>query len=141
MEDSLNLKFQQLILRFHQLGGELPPLDKFDITPAQVVYLDYLEKHPDSRLSQLTSALQYSAASVSAMVSLLNAKGLVAKTPEPFDGRALSLALTEKGRQLVFEIEEYRSQRVETILEGLDDEEKKILLALIEKAISKKEEI
>jgi DNA-binding MarR family transcriptional regulator len=140
MQDSLNLNFQQLILRFHQLGGELPPLERFDITPAQVVYLDYLAKHPHCRLSQLTGALQYSAASVSAMVSLLNAKGLVAKTQEPLDGRALSLALTEKGRQLVFEIEEFRSKRVETILKGLDEAEKRILLGLIEKAISKKEE-
>jgi len=140
MQDSLNLNFQQLILRFHQLGGELPPLERFDITPAQVVYLDYLAKHPRCRLSQLTGALQYSAASVSAMVSLLNAKGLVAKTQEPLDGRALSLSLTEKGRQLVFEIEEFRSKRVETILKGLDEGEKRILLGLIGKAISKKEE-
>lgn len=139
MEESENQKFQQLILRFHQLGGELPPLEKFDITPAQVVYLDYLAKHPDCRLSQLTDALQYRAASVSAMVSLLNAKGLVKKTQEPFDSRALSLALTEKGRQVVFEIEEYRSKRVGMVLKNLDEAEKINLLSLIEKAMSKKE--
>jgi len=140
MQDSLNLKFQQLILRFHRLGGELPPLETFNITPSQVVYLDYLARHPDCRLSELTEALQYSAASVSAMVSLLNAKGLVEKTQEPFDGRALSLSLTEKGHQAVSEIEEFRNQRVEMILKGLDEEEKRTLLSLIIKAISKKEE-
>lgn len=140
MQDSVNLKFQQLILRFHQLGGELPPLERFDITPAQVVYLDFLAKHPDCRLSQLTDALQYSAASVSAMVSTLSTKGLVRKTQEPFDGRAVSLSLTEKGRRVVFEIEEFRNQRVEMILKGLDEEEKRTLLSLIIKAISKKEE-
>ena len=140
MQDSVNLKFQQLILRFHQLGGELPPLERFDITPAQVVYLDFLAKHPDCRLSQLTDALQYSAASVSAMVSTLSTKGSVRKTQEPFDGRAVSLSLTEKGRRVVFEIEEFRNQRVEMILKGLDEEEKRTLLSLIIKAISKKEE-
>ena len=140
MEELVNQKLQQLILRFHQLGGELPPLDKFDITPAQVVYLDYLAKHPECRLSQLTSALQYSAASVSAMVSLLNAKGLVSKTQESFDGRALSLALTEKGRQVVFEIEEFRTKRVDIILENLDEADKTVLLSLIDKVISKKKE-
>ena len=140
MQDSVNLKFQQLILRFHQLGGELPPLERFDITPAQVVYLDFLAKHPDCRLSQLTDALQYSSASVSAMVSTLSTKGLVRKTQEPFDGRAVLLSLTEKGRRVVFEIEEFRNQRVEMILKGLDEEEKRTLLSLIIKAISKKEE-
>ena len=140
MQDSLNLKFQQLILRFHRLGGELPPLETFNITPSQVVYLDYLARHPDCRLSELTEALQYSAASVSAMVSTLSTKGLVRKTQEPFDGRAVSLSLTEKGRRVVFEIEEFRNQRVEMILKGLDEEEKRTLLGLIIKAISKKEE-
>lgn len=69
MREPINIKFQKFILRFHQLGGELPPLERFGITPAQVVYLDYLARHPDCRLSQLTNALQYSAASVSAMVN------------------------------------------------------------------------
>lgn len=140
MQDSLNLKFQQLILRFHQLGGELPPLETFKITPSQVVYLDYLARHPDCRLNELTDALQYSAASVSAMVSLLNAKGLVEKTQEPFDARALSLALTEKGHQVVSEIEEFRSKRVDLLLKNLNQAEKASLLRIIDKAMSKKEE-
>lgn len=140
MEELLNSKFQKLILRFHQLGGELPPLEKFDITPAQVVYLDYLAKHPDCRSTQLTRALQYSAASVSAMVSLLEAKGLVKKTQEAQDARALSLTLTEKGFQVVYEIEAFRNKRIEKILKALNETEKKTLLGLLEKALSKKEE-
>jgi DNA-binding MarR family transcriptional regulator len=140
MEEFLNSKFQQLILRFHQQGGELPPMEKFDVTPAQVVYLDYLAKHPDCRLTQLTAALQYSAASVSAMVSLLEAKGLVKKTQEAQDARALSLTLTEKGLQVVYEIEVFRNKRIEKILKALNETEKKTLLGLLEKALSKKEE-
>jgi len=140
MEEFLNSKFQQLILRFHQQGGELPPMEKFDVTPAQVVYLDYLAKHPDCRLTQLTAALQYSAASVSAMVSLLEAKGLVKKTQEAQDARALSLTLTEKGLQVVYEIEAFRNRRIENILKALNETEKKTLLGLLEKALSKKEE-
>lgn len=140
MEESLNSKFQQLILRFHQQGGELPPLEKFDITPAQIVYLDYLAKHSDCRLTQLTTALQYSAASVSAMVRLLEAKGLVKKTQEAHDARALSLALTKKGLEVVYEIEVFRNKRIEMILKSLNEAEKKTLLGLLEKAIPKKEE-
>lgn len=140
MEELLNSKFQKLILRFHQLGGELPPLEKFDITPAQVVYLDYLAKHPDCRLTQLTTALQYSAASVSVMVSLLEAKGLVKKTQEAQDARARSLVLTEKGLQVVSEIEAFRNKRIEMILKALNEAEKKTLLDLLEKAMPKKEE-
>ena len=140
MQEPLSSKFQQLILRFHQLGGELPPLEKFYITPAQVVYLDYLAKHPDSRLSQLTEALNYKAASVSGMVSTLQVKGLVRKMTEPDDARALSLALTEEGQNAVGEINEFRNMRVEKILEKLNEEEKQTLLGLLEKALDAAEE-
>lgn len=140
MEESLNIKFQHLILRFHQVGGEMPPLERFDITPAQVVYLDFLAKHPDCRLSQLTEALNYKAASVSGMVSNLEAKGLVRKTWEPDDARALSLALTEEGQAAILEIEIFRDKRVETILERLSNEEKQTLLSLLEKALTAAEE-
>lgn len=140
MEDPLNLKFQELILHFHQMGGELPPLEKFEITPAQVVYLDYLAKHPDCRLNQLTRALQYSSASVSAMVSTLEMKGMLSKVQERGDGRALALNLTDKGRRVILEIEVFRSKRVEMILKGLNKMEKKTLLDLLEKAIPKKKE-
>ena len=140
MEDTLNFRFHRIILRFHQLGGELPPLERFDITPAQVVYLDYLAKHPGSRLSQLTEALNYKAASVSGMVSTLEAKGLVRKMTEPDDARALSLALTEEGQNVVFEIDKFRNMRVEKILEKLNQEEKQTLLDLLEKALAAAEE-
>ena len=140
MEDTLNSKFHQTILRFHQLGGELPPLEKFDITPAQVVYLDYLAKHPNSRLSQLTEALNYKAASVTTMVSTVQVKGLVRKMTEPDDARALSLALTEEGQNAVGEINKFRNMRVEKILEKLNEEEKQTLLGLLEKALDAAEE-
>ncbi len=67
------------MLRFHQLGGEMPPLEKYGITPAQVVYLDHLSRNPMSRLGDLADALHYKPASVSAMVSALESKGLVSK--------------------------------------------------------------
>ncbi|HZK17379.1 MAG: MarR family transcriptional regulator [Chloroflexi bacterium] len=140
MKPTLNQRFQTLILRFHQLGGELPPLEKFGITPAQVVYLDYLGKHPNCQLSDLAEALQYKPASVSVMVSALERKGLVKKNPEQDDGRALSLSLTPSGSEIVAEIERFRSNRVETILEKLNQNEKENLMGLLEKTILKEEE-
>ena len=130
MKLTLNQRFQSLMLRFHQLGGELPALEKYGITPAQIVYLDYLGK----------AALQYKPASVSTMVSALERKGLVSKNPEEEDGRALALSLTPRGRAIVAEIERFRSRRVERLLEKLDQEEKESLMRLLEKTILKEEE-
>ncbi len=140
MKLTLNQRFQSLMLRFHQLGGELPALEKYGITPAQIVYLDYLGKHPDCQLSDLAAALQYKPASVSTMVSALERKGLVSKNPEEEDGRALALSLTPRGRAIVAEIERFRSRRVERLLEKLDQEEKESLMRLLEKTILKEEE-
>lgn len=135
MNETITERFQTLMLRFHRLGGELPPLERLDITPAQVVYLDFLNKNPDCRLSDLAEALQYKPASVSAMVSSLEEKGLVSKTQGLDDGRSLSLSLTAKGGQAVKEIEDYRQRRVESILDKLKESEKDTLLKLLEKAL------
>lgn len=140
MDDGLNQRFQQLMLRFHQLGGELPPLERYEITPAQVVYLDFLANHPDSRLSDLAEALQFKPASVSSMISTLEARGLISKQPESEDARALSLALTERGSAVIEEIVAFRSMRVQNLLAALSQAEKLTLIAILEKALLKEEE-
>jgi DNA-binding MarR family transcriptional regulator len=71
----------------------------------------------------------------------LERKGLVKKNPEQDDGRALSLSLTPSGSEIVAEIERFRSNRVETILEKLNQNEKENLMGLLEKTILKEEEI
>lgn len=140
MDNMLHNRFQTLMLRFHQLDGEFPPLGKFGITPAQVVYLDYLRKHPHCRLNDLADALQFKPASASAMVSALEMKGLVQKAQEQEDGRALSLNLTAQGYLMVSEIEEFRNKRVSMILNKLEATEKETLLQLLEKILLKEEE-
>ncbi|MDD2521979.1 MAG: MarR family transcriptional regulator [Anaerolineaceae bacterium] len=135
MEQSISQRFQTLMLRFHQLGGELPPLDKYGITPAQVVYLDYVANHPRTRLGDLAEALQYKPASVSTMVTTLENKGLLRKDQEQEDGRALSLNLTDKGCHVATEITDYRNKRISTILEKLEQDEKESLLRLLEKTL------
>ena len=72
-------------------------------------------------MSQLTEALNYKAASVSGMVSILEAKGMVRKMTEHNDARALLLALTEEGQNAVVEINKYRNMRVEKISEKLNE--------------------
>lgn len=140
MDTTSNDRFQSLMLHFHRLGGELPPLERYGITPAQVVYLDYLSKNADCRLSDLAEALQYKPASVSTMVSALETKELVSKAYEDADGRVLSLNLTPKGQEVVSEIAEFRNKRVLMILDQLDKDERETLLRLLEKILLKEEE-
>lgn len=140
MENNLDQRFQELILRFHRLGGEATPIEAQGITPAQVVYLDYLSKHPGCRLTDLAEALRYKAASASVMVSTLEGKGLIRKAQELDDGRALRLSLTEGGARVVAEVEAFRGKRVERMLARLDQAEKAQLIALLEKVMIKEDE-
>lgn len=139
MKNTLIDRFQNFMLRFHQLGGEMPPLENYGITPAQVVYLDHLSRNPMSRLGDLADALHYKPASVSAMVSALESKGLVSKDQGQDDGRALSLSLTKKGHKVVTELSNSRNERLSEILENLDEDEKESLLRLLEKTLLKEE--
>src|SRR5579885_3285833 len=71
------------------------------LTPTQSQILAVLAIRPASpvRLSALAETLAITAATASDAVSALLKKGLIRKSRDPMDGRALALALTAKGRR------------------------------------------
>lgn len=67
------------------------------MNPAHAEILGHLARRGPSRQVSLAAALGVSAASLSDSVASLMAKGLVARHPDPRDGRTLQVALTEAG--------------------------------------------
>jgi DNA-binding MarR family transcriptional regulator len=67
------------------------------LNPAQAEILGHLARRGPSRQVSLAAALGVSAASLSDSVASLTAKGLVARHPDPRDGRAVQVALTAAG--------------------------------------------
>jgi DNA-binding MarR family transcriptional regulator len=68
-------------------------------------------------------------------VRQLEGAELIARRPNPNDGRAVLLSLTPKGRELHDQTHVFRRQTFEKLLSGLTPEERDIMLTLMEKAL------
>ena len=137
MDTKLNQRFQDFLIRIHQMDDALPPLEKYGISPAQLGYLDFLNKNPGCKQSDLADVFGFKPASISTMISTLEDRGLLTRTKHPLDKRAWRLSLSLKGQRISEEIIAFRTKRIEKLLENLTQEEKESLTKLLDKALPK----
>lgn len=90
------------------------------------------------RLGALAEWLQIAPRSATEVVDGLEELGLVSRTPDPDDRRAVLVGLTDQGRQVSREIRAARKAQTETILEQLSEQDRaqlrSFLLTLLEAA-------
>ena len=107
--------------------------EPFGMTSDQYVLLTVLARQGEATQQALVRHCASDTATMGAMVSLLEAKRLVTRTPHPRDGRARSVQLTPPGRVLAERMRR-RSSRLRMSLVGLFDErELRILLECLER--------
>lgn len=82
--------FRKLKLRLREHGGHS------DLTPSQISVVLRLEKDGPATVSSLARAEGMRPQSMSAVVTPLQASGLVRGTPDPRDGRQTLMSLTPK---------------------------------------------
>lgn len=73
------------------------------------------------RLTELAAALGLDPSSVSRQVSAVERAGFVRREPDPSDGRATRLVLTDKGRAAAASVQEKRAQALEVLTPGWSD--------------------
>jgi DNA-binding MarR family transcriptional regulator len=101
----------------------------FGMTADQYVLLTVLEESGEATQQELVRQCYSDTATIGTMVALLEAKGLVTRTPHPRDGRALSVRLTTPGRRLTKEMT-HASSGLRTRMAALFNEQE--LRALIQ---------
>jgi DNA-binding MarR family transcriptional regulator len=84
-------------------SGSFPPLHE-----AQLELIRLLSRSPGIRVQQAAAALQLRSNTVSSLVAGLVTQGLVARTTDPGDGRAVRLELTASARR---RLARWRDQR------------------------------
>jgi len=96
-------ELRYLILALQREGNrELAELLKpMGLTPAQAEVLQVLEQYEQLTLSELGERLVCEAGSPSRLVNHMVKSGYIRKTPDPLDGRAVNLSLSEKGLRLM----------------------------------------
>ncbi|MBV7504746.1 MarR family transcriptional regulator [Bacillus sp. sid0103] len=70
---------------------------------------------------------------VSRQAAALEHKGLLYRIPDPLDGRAYSLQLSEQGTEDLFDYKQARLKRVAELLEDWSEEERELFGKLLEK--------
>jgi len=101
------------------------------ISPEQVSLLVAVKYTPGIGIRDLAAHERISAPALTKHVDRLERDGLVARTPNPDDGRRIGITLTGEGQRVLRRIRSRRTAWLATRLRGLGDDE----LAAVEAAI------
>ena len=113
--------------------ASMAALAQHDVTPSQVRAIRVLSTHGGVRSSELAQHLRIAPRSATEVVDALEAKGLVARSPDPGDRRATLVALTDRGRELSEEVRRARGVESEKLFERLTRTDRADLARILRK--------
>ncbi len=110
----------------------------FGISVPQLLTLKYLKEKPDykSTMRNLREFLSLNASTVTGIVSRLEAKGYVARLPDPVDKRSTPIVLTSKGDVLIKKTNMSLHERISKNLEAIDEDEYQAILGSFQTIIN-----
>lgn len=104
---------------------------KDDVTPSQTSALARIEQLGPLRLGVLAEIEGTSAATMCKVVDGLEARKLIARVPDPEDGRASNLQLSGEGGALLAELRARSTEALRTALAELEAEERGVVVEMI----------
>ena len=134
-EDRLaRIMFRLMKLRL----GEMPRLD-YNISYPQMELIGFVKIFPNCRVQDIADGLEITPPSVSVGLRRLEKAGWLERHPDPHDGRATCISLTQKSNEMLQRVKSAQSKGIHRFLIGLSPDEKVQLLELLEKAITSAE--
>ncbi|MGY1601856.1 MarR family winged helix-turn-helix transcriptional regulator [Geodermatophilus sp. SYSU D00815] len=122
-------------LQRHRWRAALAP---WDLTPHQARALRVVGNRDGVRLSELAEALRIAPRSATEVADGLEARGLVERTPDPRDRRAVVLRPTPEGRRVTAEVDAARAADSRELFGRLPAEDRagleRILRAVVDDA-------
>jgi len=112
------------------------PLGESGITGPQLALLEWVAGAPGCGIQDLADGLGLTAPTVSVTVRRLEEAGLLHRQPDPADGRAIRLFLTDEGLAVQQRARAYRLDKMRRLLDGLAAEDQEQLLLLLERAVT-----
>ncbi|EEI20511.1 MarR family winged helix-turn-helix transcriptional regulator [Lentilactobacillus hilgardii] len=104
--------------------------------PNQLRVLHELAEKKALTNTDIVEALDIRPSSVSAMVSKLEAAGLIERHESPDDKRVMLISLTEKGQNMINDSRQFTDQLSESLFSSLTDDEQQQLCKLLGKLIT-----
>ncbi|WP_460656126.1 MarR family winged helix-turn-helix transcriptional regulator [Kribbella endophytica] len=103
----------------------LPSVRRFNFSTLSVLHT--LARQGPLRLTDLTATEQLKQPALTSLVARLERDGLVSRAPDPRDGRAVLLSLTDAGQAIVASRRVSRVERLAELVDQLSDEERALL--------------
>jgi DNA-binding MarR family transcriptional regulator len=116
-EESLAEAFSAVARQLRHASQET--LAPWDITPSQLRALRVLGHHGALHMSALSDRLHIAPRSVTEVADALEARGLMARRPDPADRRATLVELTERGHDVLGAIRAARGLEAERAFDRL----------------------
>jgi DNA-binding MarR family transcriptional regulator len=110
---------------FNTVFIRLPSVRKLNFSTLSVLHT--LSRKGPLRLTDLTSTEQLKQPAITSLVAKLEREGLVSRRPDPRDGRAVLLALTPAGEEIVRSRHADRLARLSRLVDLLSEEELSVL--------------
>lgn len=129
-----------LIMRLRRLGPGTPPPEQANVSHSHISIIDHLAESPGCGIQEIARELDLATPTVSISVRQLEEKGLLARQPDPDDGRAVQLFLTPEGEAFHQRTHLFRRQKFERLLAGLSPQQRTTLLDLLEQALGAAQE-
>ncbi|GAB3491254.1 MarR family winged helix-turn-helix transcriptional regulator [Flexivirga lutea] len=113
-------------------------LEPFGLTPSQSRALGVIERYgaQPPRLSDVAARLDIAPRSATEVVDRLEQRGLVRRSPDPTDRRAVTIALTDEGRSLRRRIARVRAAQGDKFFGHLSESQRAELAALLGAALA-----
>jgi DNA-binding MarR family transcriptional regulator len=106
-------------------------LTPWDLSPHHVRALRVVTDRSGTRLSELAEALRIAPRSATEVADALQARGLVERTSDPTDRRAVVLTPTEEGRRVQAEIADARAADNRDLFARLDADDRATLARIL----------
>ncbi len=128
-------RFLRLATRLRRLGNQPAAISENLVSPAHLAVLEYIAGQPGCGVQEIADGLRLSPPTVSVTVRHLERSGWLQRQPHPRDRRAVQLQLTPAGEQVYAQAQAAHRRKFEHLLQGLQPEERDVLLSLLERAI------
>jgi DNA-binding MarR family transcriptional regulator len=104
-----------------------------DLTPSQLLVLQEIGEQGETTPTDLSSALQFSRATITSICDRLEASGLVVRERGNQDKRRIRLTVTEAGKAAIARAPDLLQQRLEQVFPTLPQWEQAMVLAGLER--------
>ncbi|MFS1512092.1 MarR family winged helix-turn-helix transcriptional regulator [Chengkuizengella sp. SCS-71B] len=137
MKSDLNLSLKLFIVlsRATRTISDLAHQDiqSYGLNPTEFAVLDLLYHKGEQPLQKIGEKILIASGSITYVVDKLEEKGYLSRNPNPKDRRIIYAIISEKGKKLFDEIFPKHENKIDEIVNGLSDEEKKEAIFLLKK--------